>query len=266
MIALGPLPAIAAKPSAPAHGAASLNDYTLTDIIASIGCLPHDPDTQSTSNAKDAVRDGVADIEAGHCVKAVADFQYAIDADPTAVDALWRQELVAFQQALLTSDVGLSVRLLETAYHDMDLAIAAAPKNPVFYVMRASTRLHLLPARLKKKNAFTMHKFIDAEYKSSYDDLTSAITLSPQYGEAYAYRFLVDGARHDAETARFDLGKAQQLNPRGAQEVEESYRLGQQRVAEYNEERARRSMAMANAMMGLAAATGGGYVVPVYQP
>jgi hypothetical protein len=259
-----PLTASAAK--LPNAAKDNINNYTLTQVVGAIECLPHDPDTQSSSDAKSGVRDGIADIEAGHCVKAVADFQVVIDANPAAVDALWRQEMVAYEQALLTSDIGLQTKLLETAYHDMDLAIAAEPKNPTFYLMRSSTRLRLLRAHIQHKNAFSMGKYIASERQHSYDDLTSAIAIDPQYGEAYAYRFLVDTQRSDSETANYDLAMAQKLNPRSAQEVQNAYQANQERIAEYNAEEARRSMAMANAMMGLAAAAGGGYVVPIYQP
>ena len=112
-----------------------------------------------------------------------------------------------------------------------------------------------------------MGKYIDSERKNSYDDLSSAIKLSPTYGEAYAYRYLVDMRRNDTESANYDIGMANKYNPTAARMVVSMQEAHEQHMAEYNAERARSAMAMANAMVGLSMAAGNQYEMqPIPKP
>ncbi len=114
---------------------------------------------------------GDADLDAGHCQKAVADYQKAVDANPSDTNALFHHIVATYGLAGSTGDAGLQLRLIEATYHDADLGVAAAPKNVVFFVIRATARTLLIGPHMQHRAPITFRRYMASELKNSYDNL-----------------------------------------------------------------------------------------------
>jgi tetratricopeptide (TPR) repeat protein len=243
-----------------------INEVRIGKLIQAIQCLPHEPQTTSNSPAKTAIADGDAVLSEGHCQAAIADYQVAIDADPSNVTALWKQDIAAARQAQLTQDVKIAHDDGEMAYHDADLAVQSHPNAAVFLYLRAVTRYYLIPVHVRGRSAFTLAHYIKSEIGHSYDDLSAAIKAVPNYGAAYAGRWLLDVRNGDTEQAQYDLAQAQKYDPESANDVVALQQAAVQRSEEMREDQIRKQIALANAMMGLAVAASGGNLILVPAP
>lgn len=242
--------AVPAKPLDP-------NAVRIADLIDAVECVPHESDAGSDVDAHRAIAAGDADLAAGNCVRAAADYEMAIGAEPAGTDALFHHIIAELAIRKSTGDPGVAARAGEAAYRDADAATGAAPQNPVFLLLRAETRQGLIAAHVRGKSAFGLRKYVQSELEKSYDDLTNAIAAAPTYGQAYAARWMIDERRHDEEQATFDLAKAQRLDPQAAERVRFNEERNERQEAANEERRERRLMAAAEAMMGFAVATGG---------
>jgi len=233
------------------------------EVLASISCLPHESTATSDVDAAHAVAAGDADLDAGHCQKAVADYQKAVDANPRDTNAIFHHVVAVYGIARTTGDAGLQLRMLEAAYHDADLGVAAAPRNPVFLVLRASTRMILIGPHVMHRAPITMARYQASELQNSYNDLTAAIAIFPTYGEAYASRWMIDKRRQDFEQANFDEAKAEKYDPKAFAASQGAQRMNQEHIAQNMRDLENSRRKAAAFMMGLGVASGAIEVLPV---
>ncbi len=238
------------------------NGVHIGEVLASVSCLPHEPEVKSDVAAASAIAAGDADLDAGHCQKAVADYQKAVDANPKDTNALFHHVIAVYGIARSTGDAGLQIRMLETAYHDADLGVAAAPKNPVFLELRAESRTILIGPHMMHRAPITMARYEQSELKNSYDDLTAAIALAPTYGEAYASRWMNDNRRHDQEQANYDAAQAQKYDPKAFANMQTAQRMNDAHVAQNMRDLENSRRKAAAFMMGLGVASGAIEVIP----
>ena len=233
------------------------NAVHIGEILASVLCLPHEPVAKSDVSVTAALAAGDADLDAGHCQQAIADYQKALDASPNDPNALFRHLIAVYGIIGSTGDAAMQVRMLETAYHDADLGVAASPKNVVFLVLRASSRTLLIGPHMMHRAPIMMGRYEQSELKNSYDDLTSAITAYPTDGEGYASRWMLDKRRHDEEQAAYDYKQAAKYDPKALANAENMHQRNQEQIAANMRPLENSRRHLANAMMALGAAAGG---------
>ena len=241
------------------------NAVHVGETFAATSCLPHESVAKSDVAANLAIAAGDADLDAGHCQQGIADYQKALDANPNDPNALFRHLLALYAVIGSTGDAGMQVRYLENAYRDADAGVAASPKNVVFLVLRASSRLALVHTHMERRAPASWGRYQRSEFQHSYDDVTAAVTLYPTYGEGYASRWQIDKARHDEEQAAYDYKLAAKYDPNALSHAENMHRRNQEQVAENMRalENSRRHAAAV--MMGIGAATGAYTIVPIPQ-
>ena len=189
--------------AAAAQRASTLHPIT---IMQSIDCNPDEraaPESKVPTNA-DPLAQGDSALRQDRCGAAIVAYTAYIQANPTSVKGYWRRALVEGAQA---SGSGV-LKQFESVNDDMDRALAIAPRAPEFYELRCFARL--------AHSTDGMHVSLMQSRKSlenAFKDCSTAIELSPDFGEAYATRFRVDNAKQDAVHASYDSRKASALDP-----------------------------------------------------
>ena len=238
------------------------NAVHVGELFSATSCLPNEPVAKSDVAANAAIAAGDANLDAGHCQQGIADYQKALDANPNDPNALFRHLFALYAVIGSTGDAGMHWRYLESAYHDADAGVAAAPKNVVFLVLRASPRLALVHTHMEHRAPASWGCYQRSEYQHSYDDVTAAMTLYPTYGEGYASRWQIDKARQDEEQAAYDYKLAAKYDPSALAHAENMHRRNVEQAAENMRALENSRRHLANAMMGLGAAAGGYILVP----